>query len=236
MGRILYIFPHPDDESFGPGPAISKQRRAGHDVYLLTLTRGEATSQREKYGYSKQDMGEVRYREMQQVADVLDLSEMEVLDLPDGGLDALNPLDLETIVASKIQDVRPDVVVTYPTHGCSGHLDHLVTHAVVKRVFCALKAEGAEYPKRLAFFTLDNASPVERPEHLRGAPHSEIDCVVTFGAEDRRRGEAALQAYETYRDVVAAHRPLRTVSEGVCFVFFGESYDPPVEDLLADVS
>ncbi len=35
--RILYIFPHPDDESFGPARAMAAQRRQGHDVYLLTL-------------------------------------------------------------------------------------------------------------------------------------------------------------------------------------------------------
>lgn len=32
--RILYIFPHPDDESFGPARAMAAQRRQGHDVYL----------------------------------------------------------------------------------------------------------------------------------------------------------------------------------------------------------
>lgn len=232
MGRILYIFPHPDDESFGPGPAIARQRRNGHEVHLLTLTRGEATSVRKKFGYTSGKMGEVRFREMQEVARVLDLTGMEVLDLPDGALDGLDPLDLEEIVASRIEQVRPHVVVTYPTHGCSGHLDHLVTHAVVKRVYCDLKRRGAEYPRRLAFFTLDDDASAERPGHLRGAPRSEIDCVIMFDESDRERGEAALHAYETYRDVVEAHRPLRTVSGGVCFVFFGESLDPPVGDLL----
>ncbi len=65
--KILYIFPHPDDESFGPARAMSKQRRQGHEVYLLTLTRGGATKQRFKYGYSIEEMGEVRYREMLEV-------------------------------------------------------------------------------------------------------------------------------------------------------------------------
>ena len=50
--RILYVFPHPDDESYGPGHAMHKQRRQGHEVYLLTLTRGGATRQRLKYGYT----------------------------------------------------------------------------------------------------------------------------------------------------------------------------------------
>ncbi|HEX7343805.1 MAG TPA: PIG-L family deacetylase, partial [bacterium] len=50
--RILYIYPHPDDESFGPARVISKQKRQGHEVYLLTLTRGGATKQRFKFNYT----------------------------------------------------------------------------------------------------------------------------------------------------------------------------------------
>lgn len=232
MAKVLYIFPHPDDESFGPGPVIARQRRHGHEVHLLTLTRGEATSQREKYGYSKEEMAEVRFGEMESVADVLDLSSMEVLDLPDGELERMNPLHLEDVVRRKIRDVEPQVVVTYYTHGISGHLDHLVTHAVVKRVFCELRAEDAVYLKRLALFTLDE-EPRGRPEHLRGTPRERIDCIIPFDEEDLEQGRRALAAYETYRDVVEAHRPLDTVAEGVCFVFFGEPRTPPVDDLFS---
>jgi hypothetical protein len=38
--KILYIFPHPGDESFDPAGAIHSQVIAGHEVDLLTLTRG----------------------------------------------------------------------------------------------------------------------------------------------------------------------------------------------------
>jgi LmbE family N-acetylglucosaminyl deacetylase len=48
--KVLYVFAHPDDESFGPARAMFKQRREGHEVHLLTLTRGGATKQRHKYG------------------------------------------------------------------------------------------------------------------------------------------------------------------------------------------
>jgi LmbE family N-acetylglucosaminyl deacetylase len=63
--KILYIFPHPDDESFGPAPAIAAQKRARHEVYLLTLTKGEATKQRHRLGVSKAEMGQIRCEEMQ---------------------------------------------------------------------------------------------------------------------------------------------------------------------------
>jgi len=40
--NILYVFPHPDDESFGPAGVIDAQVKEGHQVYLLTLTKGGA--------------------------------------------------------------------------------------------------------------------------------------------------------------------------------------------------
>src|SRR5690606_8865113 len=86
---FLYVFPHPDDESFGPAPAMARQVREGHAVHLLTLTRGGATKQRHRLGLSVEAMGEVRKREMDAVARTLGLDTLAVLDLPDGGLAAL---------------------------------------------------------------------------------------------------------------------------------------------------
>ena len=76
--RILYIFPHPDDESFGPARAIAAQRRQGHDVFLLTLTRGEATKVRHNFGWTLEQMGEARYRELLDVRTTLDLTDIRV--------------------------------------------------------------------------------------------------------------------------------------------------------------
>ncbi len=232
MARILYIFPHPDDESFGPAPLMAKQRRQGHEVFLLTLTRGEATSQRVKYGYSKEQMGAVRYREMQAMARALDLTDLTVLDFPDGGLSELNPLVLEAAITTHLEQVRPDVVVTYAVHGISGHPDHLVAHAVVKRIYCALRADGAGYLRRLAFFTLPEENTSGRPAHLKGSPPEAIDSIVPFSDDDRARAEAALACYETYRDVIEQHQPLRHVAGGIHFSFFREHHSLPLDDVF----
>jgi len=39
--RLLLAFPHPDDESFGPGGTIAKYAREGVDVHYVCATRGE---------------------------------------------------------------------------------------------------------------------------------------------------------------------------------------------------
>jgi LmbE family N-acetylglucosaminyl deacetylase len=237
MSSVLYVFPHPDDESFGPAPMLARQRRQGHDVHLLTLTRGEATSQRERLGYTKAEMAEVRYEEMQGVAEALDLTSMEVLEYPDGQLAELNPLELEQTVAEHIHRTEPDVVVTYPVHGVSGHPDHLVAHAVVKRVAAQMRADGVAYPRRVAFFTL--AAPPEdadRPAHLRHSPDALIDVVVQVSDDDLARGHDALDCYVTYKPVIDEHQPLSQVPNGLHLELWGEDHDPPLNDLFADLA
>ncbi len=233
MATFLYIFPHPDDECFGPVPGIVRQRREGHDVHLLTLTRGEATTQRERLGFSKAEMADTRYQEMQNVAATLDLSSLTVLEYPDGRLAELNPLVLEDEVAEHLHTTEPDVVVTYPVHGISGHPDHLVTHAVVKRVACALRADGASMPRRLAFYTLPPPSGnADRPSHLRHSPSSLIDCALPVQASDLETGREALHCYETYRPVIEEHRPLDSIEDHLSYEIYGEEHDPPLPSLL----
>ena len=211
---------------------MARQRRQGHAVSLLTLTKGEATTQRDRLGYSREKMAQVRYEEMQDVAEVLDLADLTVMDFPDGGLDDLNPRRLEDVVRAQIEEISPDVVVTYAVHGISGHPDHLVTHAVVKRVWCALREEDGGAPKRLAFFTLREDGKTDRPAHLKGSADALIDCAVPFEEEDHKKAKAALDCYATYQQVIARHQPLKHMAEGVCFELFQEDYTPPLDDLL----
>lgn len=233
MATVLYVFPHPDDESFGPAPAIAKQQREGHAVHLLTLTEGGATRQRHRLGLSVEEMGEVRRQEMDCVAEVLGLAGLTVLDFPDGGFKYLDPREIERAVEERVRAVRPDVLVTYAVHGISGHPDHLVGHAVVTRLFCRLRDEWPEAPRRLAFFTLvDWPDDGERPIPLRRSKPEEIGVLEAFTEADLARGHAALGCYETYRETIEQHRPLEQVDRGVPFELFGETFDEPLGSLF----
>ena len=232
---LLYVFPHPDDESFGPAPAIARQVREGHEVALLTLTHGGATKVRHDLGLSVDEMGARRKEEMACVAETLGL-DLTVLDYPDGGLQDLDPRDLEHVIERKIEAVRPDVVVTYDYHGNSVHPDHVVTHAVVKRAYrAACDAMAGRSPRRLAFFTLVEGEVKDNPVGLRGSPRERIGAVVTFTDEDRQKAEDALACYETYAEVIEEHKPLRQVEGGVAFVLFQETHDDPLDSLTDDL-
>jgi LmbE family N-acetylglucosaminyl deacetylase len=233
--RILYVFPHPDDESFGPARAIAAQTRAGHDVALLTLTRGGATRERHKLGLSVQKMGEVRAKEMEQVAQILKLSDLTVLDFPDSGLKEMDPRVLEEAILRHIRTVSPDILVTYPVHGISGFHDHLVAHAVVKRAYTQLAESGGSPVRRLAFVTLteEQARTASKRHSLSGSSSEEIDCLMTVTQEDMQTFRDALDAYVTYRDMIRETGIKESMDNTVAFEFFRESFDPPVGALNA---
>ncbi len=229
--KILYVFPHPDDESFGPAPAIAAQRSKGDEVYLLTLTRGEATKQRFRLGVSKEEMGEIRFKEMQCVEEVLDLSGMTVCGLPDSGLKEMDPAEIEQVIRNYINKVKPDVLVTYAVHGVSGFEDHLVSHAVVKRVYCDMKREGKKYPARLAFYTHFSEGEGSGKFNLKSSKQEEIDCWVEASDDDYNKFLAALDCYETYQQVIEESNVKEEVGNRVPFEIFQENFDPPLTDL-----
>jgi len=234
--KILYIYPHPDDESFGPARAMFKQRRQGHEVYLLTLTKGGATKQRFKYGYSIEEMGEVRFKEMQCVAKTLDLSGMTVLDLPDSGLKEMDPREIEKVIIDEIERIQPQVVVTYPVHGISGFHDHVVCHAVVKRVFVQLK-EKHNWLKRLAFQTTTEEIAGQSPHfRLSSSTAEEIDCVFQVDPIDIAKNLAALDCYETFQETIEKSGIKEFVKlKEIPFEIYREKYDPPLTDLFEKI-
>ncbi|MDQ3022206.1 MAG: PIG-L family deacetylase [Bacteroidota bacterium] len=233
--KILYIFPHPDDESFGPAHAMSKQVREGHEVYLLTLTKGGATKQRHKFGYSIEEMGEVRYKEMLNVAIVLNLKGMTVLDLPDSGLKEMDPREIEKVVEEEIKRIKPDVVVTYPVHGISGFHDHLISHGIVKRVFVDMKAK-ASYLKRLAFYTItEEAAKKQKHFHISGTKPEEIDCIYEVDEADIENSRKALDCYETFKETIDSSDIKNQIYKDVNFEIFGETHDPKLTDIFEKV-
>lgn len=211
---------------------MSHQLRHGNEVHLFTLTRGGATKKRFELGLTIGEMGDVRYREMLDVERTIGFTGMRVIDLPDSGLKELDPREIEREVREEIMRVRPDIVVTYAVFGVSGFEDHLVTHAVVKRVFVEMR-ESAPWLRRLAMFTLDadNAAIRKSGFGLRGSKPNEIDCVMNIDQEDLDAFNRALDCYVTYQQTID-HSGVRTlIDREIHFEIFGETHQPPLGDL-----
>jgi len=226
--RILYIFPHPDDESFGPAAAMWSQKMDGHQIHLLTLTKGGATKVRHTLGLSVEEMGNVRHKEMLDVATVLELDSFNILDFPDSRLADIDPRLIEDAVRQHVLLVKPDIIISYPVHGISGFHDHLVTHAVVKRVFCQLRDEENEWLRRFAMFTLSTeqqqgfeASAIP----VKSTPDHQIHVRMPVANEENAKMHEALDCYVTYKETI--ERTIKTAPpfKEIVFQLFGETHD-----------
>ena len=134
----MCVLAHPDDESLGTGGTLAKYAAEGVETYLLTATRGE----RGRYGASGERaspdvVGAAREAELQAAADLLGIREVTQLGFPDGGLDAVDPVHAQNVIASHLRRVKPHVVITFGPEGAYGHPDHiaisqLTTAAVVR--------------------------------------------------------------------------------------------------------
>ena len=226
--KILYVFPHPDDESFGPGGAIHKQIQEGNQVFLLTLTKGGATKVRHQLGLSVEEMGQVREREMQKVKQTLGIAEMKILDYPDGGLAKIDPIELEKEVKKWITIFCPDVVVTYPVHGGSGHHDHIALHHVVKRLFFERK-DGLRFWRRLALFTVvDTGLPMFFEggiPRVTWTKSEDISVTVELGEENIEATNDALLCYESYQEMVKTTNVIERIGNRTHFELVNERPD-----------
>lgn len=232
--RILYIFPHPDDESFGPAPVMHQQIKNGHEVFLLTLTKGGATKVRFKLSLSIKAMGDIRFAEMQCVEKVPGVPGMTVLDLPDSGLQEMDPREIEKILMEHIKEIKPQLIISYPVHGISGFHDHLVMHTVVKRVFLEMRDAGADYLKRLAFLTLPNKTVETMTAAgmiMKQSDPSLIDCEISLADGDVEILKSALKCYETYRETIEKSGVIEKIGKTVYFEIYGEDHKPVLTDL-----
>ena len=233
--RILFIFPHPDDESYSCGGTLARLVSQGSvEVHLLTYTRGEASRWGREKGMSKAEVGEMRAAEMQRVAAHYGLHGFYQLDFPDGQTSLIDPRPIESAIAERIESLKPQVVVTYATHGISAFPDHIVAHAVVKRVFVALK-DSHTWLKRFAQTVVTEAQAEDAVRPLFGAPDTAIDCRYDVRDYIDAKREALLMQKSIAPSVERDMQSSGLLADYEYYDFWGESYQPPVDDLFHDI-
>ena len=153
--RLLLAFPHPDDESFGPGGTIAKYAREGVDVHYVCATRGEVgtvdAELLKPYEHLPEDqrLGALRGQELRCAADILGLTGLHYLGYRDSGMtgspDNQDPrafinADPDRVTGQLVKimrTVRPQVVVTFDPFGGYGHPDHIFIHQCATAAFRA---------------------------------------------------------------------------------------------------
>jgi LmbE family N-acetylglucosaminyl deacetylase len=122
---LLAVFAHPDDETFRPGGTLALLARRGVAVHLLTATRGEAGSSGDPPLCRSAELGAVRERELRCACTVLGIEPPRILDCQDGRLGEADPERIIARILGIVDEVRPQVMLTFGPDGLSGHPDHI---------------------------------------------------------------------------------------------------------------
>lgn len=170
LRRLLAVHAHPDDESITMGGTLARYAAAGVAVTLVTATLGE---QGEVIGPERQgltagaadQLGGYRYTELRSACAALGITDHRFLGglgmFRDSGMigtpSAGHPRsfvraraggpDHERAVRALVEvidEVHPDVVLTYDADGGYGHPDHIATHEI------AMAAAAGRVPRVLA--------------------------------------------------------------------------------------
>lgn len=139
----LAIFAHPDDESLACGGTLARLADAGARVVLICASRGERGRTVDPSLVPGGDLGAVRSQELHEAAKVLGISDVLILNHPDGDLRWDHVRELHRDIVAAIAAYKPEVVITFDEDGLYWHLDHI---GVYERTSTAVASLGADAP------------------------------------------------------------------------------------------
>jgi LmbE family N-acetylglucosaminyl deacetylase len=144
--RIACVFAHPDDETFCVGGIVAKYAAAGVPIDLFCATNGDAGKSASVPVSSRDELAEIRRRELREAANVLGISTVEMPGYRDGELVQADSAKLTGDIVAFIRRTRPTVVLTFGPEGApTGHADHrAVSRAATAAFFLAQLATS--YP------------------------------------------------------------------------------------------
>jgi N-acetyl-1-D-myo-inositol-2-amino-2-deoxy-alpha-D-glucopyranoside deacetylase len=167
--RLLFVHAHPDDETLATGVAIAHHAARGDDVHVLTCTLGEEGEVIPAHlahleGAPGDPLADHRREELRGAMEALGATS-HLLGAGEDGRPAhrdsgmagspaaahprawagADLAEAAAAVRAVLDDLRPDVVVTYDATGGYGHPDHVRTHEATCRAVGAAARPPALY-------------------------------------------------------------------------------------------
>jgi len=171
---LLAIFAHPDDESFRCGGTLALLARRGVRVWVLCATRGEAGVP----GLPPEEAGRARQAELQCACRALGIEPPRFLDYRDGALSQVDEEQAIEQVVRAVRELGPQVLLTWPPDGVSGHPDHMAVSRWTGEAFRRTDGPVALYhlvvPRSLA--------EALEMGHLRTVPNEAVTLAVDVSA------------------------------------------------------
>ena len=125
MKTLLFIFAHPDDESFSGAGTAMKYGAAGARTVLVTATLGERGKTGDPPVCAAADLAACRERELREASRIIGFDELHLLGYRDRELAGAPPDEIRRALVSLIRRVKPSVVFTFDPSGFNAHPDHV---------------------------------------------------------------------------------------------------------------
>lgn len=180
---VLVVAAHPDDEVLGCGGTIAKHVASGDRVYLQILAEGSAS--RFNNSVDAEESILALRKSATNAANILGVSDLELLRFPDNRMDSVPQLDVNRAVELAVERWQPTVVYTH--HAFDLNVDHRITH---EAVLTACRPMPRQTVKRILTFEVASSTEWQSPGVGPFTPQWHVDISAHW---DTKR--AALEAY-----------------------------------------
>jgi LmbE family N-acetylglucosaminyl deacetylase len=137
--RVLFIYAHPDDESFGVAGIARMYADRGAELAVVTATRGDAGRAGEPPICRREELPARREAELRDAASILGIGHVTVLDYLDKHLAEAPSDKIRRELVGAIRRHRPQIVITFDPDGANLHPDHI---AISRFASDAIAASG----------------------------------------------------------------------------------------------
>jgi LmbE family N-acetylglucosaminyl deacetylase len=195
---ILAVFAHPDDE-ITVGAVLARYADEGHDVYLATITSGQQ-------GVGNTDipagdeLGKAREAEARCSAQKLGIHEPFLLGFQDGNIASRRVIGpITERVLEVINEVKPDIIITFDGGGITGHPDHRIAGAVTTEAFLRQK-RLTHLPAKLYYVAIpESALPDPLPRGFDSQTSPIHDSFITTAIDSAKYGDQVFEAMQCHQ-------------------------------------
>jgi N-acetyl-1-D-myo-inositol-2-amino-2-deoxy-alpha-D-glucopyranoside deacetylase len=253
--RVLLVHAHPDDETINNGATMALYAALGANVTLVTCTRGEEgevlTPELSHLASAVNDgLGEHRETELANAMKALGVSDFRFLGAGevkyrDSGMMGTPPnerpdvfwqADIEKAadyLVAIIDEVKPQVLITYDEIGGYGHPDHIQAHRVAMRAsekskWQIQKIYWNTMPKSVIAESMakmkELGSDFFGAESVDDLPFAKDDQFVTTLIDGNSQVEKKMAAMKAHVTQISTDGPFFALSNNLGLQVWGDEY------------
>lgn len=163
MTTVLAVWAHPDDESFGPAGLLRAWHERGLRLVVVTATHGEGGGLGDPPLATREELARVRAEELKAACAIIGVDRLELWSYSDGGLQAIDPVELRERVLAVLDEEAPALVLTFGPDGIYGHPDHMTISAAATQAFAQYVARHPGETSPRLYYMTTSPEQIEQP-------------------------------------------------------------------------